>query len=244
MPLLLPAIDWIKQYRRFLASRVAIMLALARFAWKNKVSGGATAVAASKSKLNDAVVPAGSIAIENLGSDLQPIKTDSNARNAYDDGRMLKLQICAAVGIPEQYFGDVSIGSLATASTVELPMMKMFQSYQQVWSDSFRDIDEIILEHNNLPTDTHVDRDFPAIAPENVAQAATALSQIIAAMPELGALRSVQQVALMTLGLNNTADILDELDKQIESMSSVKISKALKLVREVLISNNGGNHHG
>ncbi|KKL65463.1 hypothetical protein LCGC14_2154710, partial [marine sediment metagenome] len=44
LPLLLPAIDWIKQYRRFLASRVAIMLALARFAWKTKTKGGQTAV--------------------------------------------------------------------------------------------------------------------------------------------------------------------------------------------------------
>ncbi|MCK4580720.1 MAG: hypothetical protein KAU10_05165, partial [Dehalococcoidia bacterium] len=36
-PLLLPALDWIKLYRRFLGSRIAIMLALAKFAWKAKV---------------------------------------------------------------------------------------------------------------------------------------------------------------------------------------------------------------
>jgi len=37
---LMPVLEWIKLYRKFLASRVAIMLALARFAWKRKIKGG------------------------------------------------------------------------------------------------------------------------------------------------------------------------------------------------------------
>ena len=48
LPLLLPALDWIKLYRQFLASRAAIMLALSIFAWKSKVKGGATAIATAK----------------------------------------------------------------------------------------------------------------------------------------------------------------------------------------------------
>ncbi len=236
MPLLLPAIDWIKQYRRFLASRVAIMLALARFAWKTKVQGGVAAVAAAKGVLNDTVVPAGSVAVENMGSDLQPIRTDSNARNAYDDGRMLKLQVAAAVGIPEQYFGDISIGNLATAKTVELPMMKMFQSYQAIWNDAFQDMDELILENAGLPIDTPIDRDFPAIAPEDVFAAAQAIATIITAMPEFSAIRDVQQVALMSLGINNTADVLDALSKESGDVN-VKLAKVLKEFRNLLEGN-------
>lgn len=239
LPLLLPALDWIKQYRRFLASRVAIMLALARFAWKTKVQGGAAAVASAKAVLNDVEVPAGSVAVENQSSDLQPIRTDSNARNAYDDGRMLKLQVAAAVGIPEQYFGDISIGNLATAKTVELPMMKMFQSYQAVWADTFKGINEIILEHNRLDPDIHIDIDFPAIAPEDVFGAAQAIATLINVMPELAAIRDVQQVALISLGINNTAEILDKLDKQSESYNSVRITKALKLIREAIVKGDG-----
>jgi len=242
MPLLLPALDWIKQYRRFLASRVAIMLALARFAWRSKQSGGAVAVAAAKAKLNEQEIPAGSVLLENLGSDTQPIRTDSNARNAYDDGRMLKLQVAAAVGIPEQYFGDISIGNLATAKTVELPMMKMFQSYQQVWSDAFQDMDEIVLENAHLPIDTPIDRDFPAIAPEDVFAAAQAISTIITAMPEFATIRDVRQIALMSLGINNTADVLDALDGQSESIAAVKFSRAAKDIREVLVELRGGNN--
>jgi len=264
MPLLMPALEWIKQYRRFLASRVAIMLALSRFAWKAKVQGGSASIAATKTVLNDVSVPAGSVSVENMGVDMQPIRTDSNASGAYQDGRMLKLQISAAVGIPEQYFGDISIGNLATAKTVELPMMKMFQSYQTLWNDNFKDVDEIVLEHMGIDPMTPIDRDFPAIAPEDATAAATALQQIIAAFPEFADSRDVQQVALLALGINNTADVLDELDKQADEKkdnnsanteiqnqtgntsvttpvpeiktfeSNIKITNALKLLKEAI----------
>lgn len=260
MPLLLPALDWIKQYRRFLASRVAIMLALARFAWKSKVQGGAAAVASNKTKLDDQEIKAGSVAIENMSSDLQPIRTDSNARNAYDDGRMLRLQLCAAVGIPEQYFGDISSGNLATAKTVELPMMKMFQSYQTIWRDAFKDMDEIVLENAGVDKDVPIDRDFPSIAPEDAVAVATALVAVITALPDLAGIDDVMQVALMSLGITNTAEVLEKIKvekgkaemqpKQIVGgivppefgqpsnpalESKVKIIKALQTIREALV---------
>jgi len=232
-PLLLPALDWIKQYRRFLASRIAVMLALARFAWRTKVRGGQTAVDAIKAKTNQKEIAAGSQLLENLGSDTTPIKTDTGAGGAYQDGRMIKLQICAAVGIPEQYFGDISIGNLATAKTVELPMMKMFQSYQSIWADTYKDINEIILEHAGIaPNKWYVDMDFPAIAPADVLQAATALTQILQVMPELGESEDVKQIALLTLGVNDPAEALDALAKESKENPEVSLARALKQFRE------------
>ena len=238
-PLLLPALDWIKQYRRFLASRVAVVLALARFAWKTKIKGGQTQVDAIKAKTHQQEVAAGSQILENLGSDTTPIKTESGASSAYQDGRMIKLQIAAAVGIPEQYFGDISIGNLATAKTVELPMMKMFQSYQAIWNDAYQDIDEIILEHGGVPEDKwYVDRDFPKIAPEDVLQAATALVQILQVMPELGESEDVKQIALMTLGVNDPAEVLEQLGKvKPESIPEAALVKELRRFREAIRSN-------
>ena len=236
-PLLLPALDWIKQYRRFLASRVAVMLALARFAWEAKIAGGQEAVDAAKATFHDETPAAGSTVVTNLGADLKPIKADSGASQAYQDGRMLKLQVAAAVGIPEQYFGDISIGNLATAKTVELPMMKMFQSYQQVWNDTYQDIDEIVLEHNGVSPDKwYVDRDFPAIAPEDVAQMAQSLSLILQIMPHLGDSPDVQQVALMTLGINNPGEVLDALSQEAKKNgnSHAQLIRALRDFREVV----------
>ena len=218
------------------------MLALARFAWKTKVQGGQASVNAIKAQTDNVEINAGSQLLENMGSDTQPIRTDSGARNAYQDGRQIKLQVAAAVGIPEQYFGDISIGNLATAKTVELPMMKMFQSYQAVWIDTYKDIDEVVLAHNQIPPDKwYVDRDFPAIAPADIAQAAMALVQVLQVMPELALSDDVMQVALMTLGIDDPAEVIDQLAKEAKANPERELVIALKQFREaVKVSNNGG----
>jgi hypothetical protein len=234
-PLLLPALIWMKYNTRFLASRIAVMLALAKFAWKSKVKGGQVAVNAIKAKTDDKEIAAGSHLVENLGSETTPIKTETGASAAYQDGRMIKLQIAAAVGIPEQYFGDISIGNLATAKTVELPMMKMFQSYQAIWNDTYQDIDEIILEHNNIsPEKWYIDRDFPKIAPADVQQAAQALTQILSVLPALGDSDDVKQLALLILGVNDPAEVLDQLAKEVKKNPELALTRALRQFRESL----------
>ncbi len=234
-PLLLPALIWMKYHTKFLSSRIAIMLALARFAWRTKVKGGQTAVDVLKAKTHGKEIAAGSHLLENLGSETQPIKTETGASGAYQDGRMIKLMISAAVGIPEQYFGDISIGNLATAKTVELPMMKMFQSYQKVWEDAYQDIDELILEHAGIAEDKwYIDRDFPPIAPADVAQAAEAIVKILQVMPELGSSDDVKQIALMTLGVNNPAEVIDALSKEPVANQEAALIKALRPFKEAL----------
>jgi len=234
-PLLLPALIWMKYHTKFLASRIAVMLALAKFAWRSKVKGGQTAVDAIKAKTDAQTIAAGSQLVENLGVDTTPIKTETGASAAYQDGRMIKLMIAASVGIPEQYFGDISIGNLATAKTVELPMMKMFQSYQKVWSDTYRDIDEVVLDHNNVSSDKwYVDRDFPPIAPEDVLQAATAIVQILGVFPEFVGSPDVQQIAMMTLGVNDPAEALEQIAQEAKGNPSIALTRVLKKFRESL----------
>ena len=234
-PLLLPALTWLKYYTKFLSSRIAVMLALAKFAWKTKVTGGQAAVDAIKAKTQAQTVAAGSQLLENLGSDTQPIKTDTGAQQAYQDGRQIKLMVAAAVGIPEQYYGDISIGNLATAKTVELPMMKMFQSYQAVWKGAYEDINEVVFTYNKIPEDKqYVDMDFPAIAPEDVALAAQAIVGILTVMPELADSDDVKQIALMTLGVNDPAEVLDTLSKEAKINPEIALSRALKQFREVI----------
>ena len=234
--MLLPAIDWIKLYRQFLASRVAIMLALARFAWKVKVQGGQTAVDAAKAVYQDKTPAAGSVQVENMGADMQPIRTDSGARNAYDDGRMIKLQVSAATGWPEQYFGDISIGNLATAKTVELPVMKMCQSYQATWSGAFADIDNLILEKAGVSEDKrYVDRDFPDISLEDALSLAQAIQGLTMAFPQFADSDDVMQRALMAIGVNNTSEVLDAMVKEAKGRNpNVALIKALREFKEAI----------
>ncbi len=234
-PLLLPALLWLKYYTKFLSSRIAIMLALARFAWKAKVKGGRAAVDTIKGKLDGKEVAAASVLAESEGVETTPIKTETGAQQAYQDGRQIKLMIASAVGIPEQYFGDISIGNLATAKTVELPMMKMFQSYQAIWAATYQDIDEVILEHNGIPQDKwYVDRDFPAIAPADVAQAAKSLIDVLTVMPEFAYSPDVQQIALLILGVNDPAEVLAAMAKESKSDPAIRLAKALREFRTIL----------
>ena len=234
-PLLLPALTWMKYLTKQISSYIAVDIAQGKFVLRSKVKGGQAAVDAIKAKTEGKEVAAGSTLLENMGVDTTSFKIDARAQNAYAGARLTKLQIAAAVGIPEQYFGDISIGNLATAKTVELPMMKMFQSYQKVWEDTYKDINEVVFTHNSISEDKqYVDMDFPKIAPEDVASAAQAIVGILQVMPELGNSDDVKQIALMTLGVNDPAEVLDELGKTEESDPSIKLAKALKAFREVL----------
>ena len=176
-----------------------------------------------------------------MGSDTQPIITDTGARNAYDDGRMLKLQVAAATGWPEQYFGDISIGNLATAKTVELPVKKMCESYQAIWSDTFNDIDNLVLEHARVPEDKrYIDRDFPAISPEDAGEIAASIAALMPHFPNLADSRDVIQQALMAIGVHDTNAALEQLanmQKESAGDAGIKLIHALREFRETLRRN-------
>ncbi|MBU2249396.1 MAG: hypothetical protein KKD77_21790, partial [Gammaproteobacteria bacterium] len=79
---------------------------------------------------------------------------------------------------------------------------------------------------------THVDRDFPAIAPEDAIGAATAISQLVTVLPELASVSDVLQVALMALGINNTAEVLDKIQKESAGNGHNANARLIKALRE------------
>lgn len=232
-PLLVSALDWIKLYRRFLASRAAIMLALARFAWKNKVQGGAAAVASQKAVLDGKNVPAGSTYLENEGANLDPIKTDSGAKNAEEDARLIRLEIVAASGFPEQYFGDIRTGNLATAKTVELPVQKMIASNQALWGGVYDDIDAIVLAHAGVKSTLPINRDFPPITVEDAIAITNAIEKMTGIFPQLLDSTDVIQQAITVMGIKDANDVLEEIgDSSQESIANMP-TKMLRAVRDL-----------
>lgn len=245
-PLLLAAFDWIKLYRQFLSSRAAVMIALARFAWKTKIQGGSEAVTTNKAVTESKQPAAGSRLIENLGSDTTPIKADTGAQNAYQDARMLRLQVVATSGFPEQYFGDISTGNLATAKTVELPVQKMISAFQMTWAGVYDDIDQIVLDHAKVPEDKrYVDRDFPAITPEDAVTLSTAIKEMIPLFPDFAGSNDVRQQALMIMGIKNANDVLEQLQTgDAQESQGNPIAKAVKYLQETkeLIAQGAGQN--
>lgn len=139
------ALDWARAYKEFLEDWATLTRAYSRFAHKLTTPGGKAGVAAAKAKLattygnsgtgmetNPAPV-VGSTFIAGAGTDISPMRI-GGANVSAEDGRRLLLMVAAAVGLPESFFGDVSVGTLATAKSLDRPTELKMRSRQTLWA--------------------------------------------------------------------------------------------------------------
>lgn len=145
------AIDWARAYKEFLEDVASLMRAYSRFAWKRVTKGGKKAIAAERAKMASTLASGtgntetnpppvtGAMAFLGEGTDLQPMQV-RGASISPDDGRRLLLMVAAALGYPETMFGDVSVGTFATAKTMDRPTELAMKEGQTTWTDIFRNI--------------------------------------------------------------------------------------------------------
>jgi len=150
------AIDWARAYKEFLEDVASLMRAYSRFAWKRMTKGGKKAIAAERAKMASTLMSGGAstetnpppvtgaMAILGEGTDLQPMQV-RGASISPDDGRRLLLMVAAAMGYPETMFGDVSVGTFATAKTMDRPTELAMKEGQTTWTDIFRNIFNFVM---------------------------------------------------------------------------------------------------
>ena len=142
--------DWALAYKSFLEQLASVWQALARWAAKLTTKGGKRGVAAAKAKLNTTLSNAGteetnpppvtgSTFIASEGTDLQPFRT-AGATMSAEDGRRLLLMTIMDFGFPETFFGDASVGSLATAKSLDRPTELQIMDRQALHRDIHLDI--------------------------------------------------------------------------------------------------------
>jgi len=141
--------DWALAYKSFLEQLASVWQALARWAAKLTTKGGKRGVAAAKAKLNTTLAGGGdetnpppvtgSTFIASEGVDLQPFRT-AGATMSAEDGRRLLLMSIMDFGFPETFFGDASVGSLATAKSLDRPTELQIMDRQTLWRDVHKDI--------------------------------------------------------------------------------------------------------
>lgn len=250
------AIDWSKAYKTFLENWSTIVAAYARFAWKVTTAGGTRGIAAARARLGTTVgngdanietnppSVAGATLIRGQSADgkpqmdIEPVKTAGATTHA-EDGRRLLLMVAAAQGLPETFYGDASVGSLATAQSLDRPTELAFMTRQQMWADIIEDIvqyvifnavaapagvlrdhatigmneyGEEILEYND-GIDTHIDVDFPPIVVDDVLKQVQALktaATLDGAAPMV--IKDLRQLAKMMLTVIGADDIDETLD--------------------------------
>jgi hypothetical protein len=235
-------LDWAKAYKSFLENWATIVAAYARFAFKMTSKGGPQARQAAVKKLaaaqpgespaNPAPI-AGSTIVVDPDVDLSPIRT-SGATTSANDGRRLLLMVTAGFGIPETFFGDVSVGTLATAKSLDRPTELMIKNRQQFWADVYHEILEYVVYwaikapggalraygdviKNEYGEDViafdddvnaHIDVDFPAIVEQDMAGYVATVMQ---ARPLLPDDRELARMILTALGENDVDELISAM---------------------------------
>jgi len=149
-----PAHDWAKAYTKFLEDWATLTRAYSRFAHKltvpdNKQIVGArqrlgTTLGDGSAETNPPPVT-GSVFIQGAGTDLSAIRIGGANVNA-EDGRRLLLMVAAAMGLPDTYFGDTAIGTLATAKSLDHPTELQMRDRQSLWADVYQGILGYVVE--------------------------------------------------------------------------------------------------
>lgn len=145
-------IRWYSAYNRFLEDRLDVMHAKAAFVMERQVKGSQSQLdkVASKSlsvlgelgagdgarKLGPE--SAGNILDVNESVSWRELDLDTGSAAAEGDGRMIRSPISASTSFPPTYFGDMSAGTLATATSLELPVLKAVETRQEFWEHLVR----------------------------------------------------------------------------------------------------------
>lgn len=150
------AIDWARAYKEFLEDWATFTRALSRYAWKLATKGGVRGVQAAKARLGTTMgnsptaaetnPPATTAAtwIGSEGATIDPMRI-GGANVRMDDGRRLQLMVAAAQDLPETFYGDVSVGTLATATSLDRPTELKMRSRQTLWADIHQSIFAYVL---------------------------------------------------------------------------------------------------
>jgi hypothetical protein len=169
------SIPWTKAYAQFQKDRATVARALSRFAWIAKTPGGTKAVQGVATKFSTTVGSTsgetnpspvtGSMAVTPTGASLDPVRTSGATINP-DESRRLALMAFAGFGLPETFFGDASVGSLATAQSLDRPTELKFGDRQKLWASVITRILRYVLDQQaNLAEDAdkHVTVSFPPL---------------------------------------------------------------------------------
>ncbi len=218
-------LDWSRAHAQTLQALMTLTKALAQFAWKKKVkTNSADTLAAAAALYRDPVAGDAAVHISNEGIDLEPVDIQTGqTSNQTETARQLFLEAIRSQGFGEHWYGDANTGNLATATAMELPAIWRIGDRQADYRLTFEaTIGYAIqrqIDFGRLPqgTSTEVAIAMPPAQRRDNASLAVILQALTTA--HLGGtipVRTAMEQALESLGVENPAEILDELEAEEE----------------------------
>ena len=150
---------------------------------------------------------------ENPAAELSNLPLRTGASDAAADGSALMGQVGLGGQVFPHWLGRGEAFRLATASAMELPVLKAFQRYQLWWADVWRDLVDLVLTMREryggeMFENHHAQVSTDALADFDVQQMSTALVKMYE--PGLVPPPEAMRIALTLLGVPNVDDVLDK----------------------------------
>jgi len=150
------AVDWARAYKNRLEDDSTLVRALSRFSMTVETQGGAPAIAKWKQSLNTTLgndltstdtnpsPVTGSAIITGPGNKITPFRSAGMTADP-EGGRRCAHMAYMVFGLPETFFSDVSVGTLATATSLDRPTELKFLNDQEIWKEDLERIARYVL---------------------------------------------------------------------------------------------------
>jgi hypothetical protein len=151
------AVAWARAYKERLEDDATLVRALSRFSMTVETQGGAPAIANWKQALNTTLGnnlassetnPApvtGSAIVTGPGNKITPFRSAGMTADP-EGGRRCAHMAYMVFGLPETFFSDVSVGTLATATSLDRPTELKFLNDQEIWKEDLERIARYVLD--------------------------------------------------------------------------------------------------
>jgi hypothetical protein len=164
VPLAYPAIDPGRQVKRLIDNWCSIQEAMTRFAWQVETQGGLPAIANLKQTLATTLaIGDGSMYEQNPppntasswisgpGNKLSMSKT-SGMIDSPEVGRRVAHLCYMVFGLPETFFADASVGTVATATSLDRPTELKFLEAQERWREGLQRMGDYVIMMSETST--------------------------------------------------------------------------------------------
>lgn len=238
------SIPWARSYKDFLTDFIAIVKSFRKFAFSVEVEGGPQQVSEIHSALNTRYAdgtngasydqnpaPVAGSTMVSSGVSLNPVKT-AGATVPLEEGRRLLLMHCAGSGFPETFYGDASVGSLATAKSLDRPTELMISDRQKLWKEILetianyiiaagsnnREIEEMEAQMATVTFPPVVEHDLASYV-EAVTMAATLDGKELSPLADF---ETFARLLLEALGVSNVDEVLKRIMEEQEKREEEK----------------------